>query len=198
MKKIFYCQGQPLSLIVLAGGRSLRMKRFKALLPAPEGTLIEHLLRQLKDRFEDILISVSKREYFEFLPYPLVEDEMPGEGPLMGIKTTLAFSKHPKSFVIACDIPYVRLSFLEKMIRSAEGWDIVVPCSQEGRLEPLFAVYSKSVLPVIHHLLDSGIHSLLPLLNACRTWVVPIKDGSWLQNLNTKEDYERFLKQIKE
>ncbi|MBS3819040.1 molybdenum cofactor guanylyltransferase [bacterium] len=198
MKKLYLCQGQPLSLIVLTGGLSRRMKRYKALLPTPEGTLIEHLLRQLKDHFDDILISVSQKEQFEFLPYTLVEDEVPGEGPMMGLKTTMPFSKHPKIFVTACDIPYVRLSFLEKMIQTAENWDIVVPCSPGGRLEPLFAVYSKSVLPVIQNLLESGIRSLLPLLHHCRTRVIPIKEGSWFQNLNTKEDYEQFLKQIKE
>jgi molybdopterin-guanine dinucleotide biosynthesis protein A len=196
MKEPFLCNGKPLSLIVLSGGSSRRMKWDKALLPTPEGTIIEHILKQLDDRFEEVLISVSNREKFAFLKRKLVVDEKPGEGPMMGIKTTLQASKHEKNFVIACDIPDVDLGFLQRLIQEAEHSDIALPISPEGRKEPLFAVYAKAVLPEMKNLLDEGVLSLLPLFERSKVHYVPMEENNWFKNLNTRRDYEEFLKQM--
>jgi molybdopterin-guanine dinucleotide biosynthesis protein A len=195
MKDLFRCNGQPLSLIVLAGGSSRRMQWDKALLLAPEGTIIEHILKQLEERFDEVLISVSSREKFIFLKRRLIVDEKPGEGPMIGIKTALQASKNEKSFVIACDIPDIDFGFLQRLIREAEHSDIALPISPEGRQEPLFAVYAKAVLPEMEKFLDEGILSLLPLFERCVVQHVSIGENTWFKNLNTRKDYEDFLKQ---
>ncbi len=195
MKDLFLCNGQPLSLVVLSGGNSRRMQWDKALLPAPGGTIIEHILNQLEERFDEVLISISSREKFIFLKRRLIVDEKPGEGPMMGIKTALQVSKNEKNFVIACDIPDIDLGFLTRLIREAEHFDIALPISPEGRKEPLFAVYSKMVLPEMEKLLDEGILSLLPLFERCVVQYVSIGENTWFKNLNTRKDYEDFLKQ---
>jgi molybdopterin-guanine dinucleotide biosynthesis protein A len=45
-------------------------------------------------------------------------------------------------------------------------------------------------------LLERGERSLLPLFKSCRVKKVPLK-GEPLVNLNTLEDYERFLNTVK-
>lgn len=195
MKDLFLCNGQPLSLIVLAGGSSRRMQWDKALLPAPEGTIIEHILNQLEERFYEVLISVSSKEKFTFLKRRLIVDDKPDEGPMMGIKTALQASKNEKNFVIACDIPDIDFGFLQRLIREAEHSDVALPISSEGRPEPLFAVYSKSVLPEMEKLLDEGVLSLLPLFERCKVQYVPMGENAWFKNLNTRKDYKDFLKQ---
>ena len=195
MKDLFLCDGQPLSLILLAGGSSRRMQWDKALLPAPVGTIIEHILRQLDDHFDEVLISVSHREKFAFLNQRLIVDEKPGEGPMMGIKTALESSRNEKSFVIACDIPDIDLSFLKGLIREAEHSDIALPISPAGRLEPLFAVYAKAVIPEMEKLLNEGILSLLPLFERFNVQYVPMGANTWFKNLNTRKDYEDFLEE---
>lgn len=167
----------------------------KALLPAPEGTIIEHILNQLEEHFSEVLISVSSREKFTFLKRRLIVDEKPGEGPMMGIKTVLQASKNEKNFVIACDIPDIDFGFLQRLIREAEHSDIALPISPEGWQEPLFAVYAKAVLPEMEKLLDAGILSLLPLFERCVVQYVSIGENTWFKNLNTRKDYEDFLKQ---
>ncbi|NOR12597.1 MAG: NTP transferase domain-containing protein [Candidatus Aminicenantes bacterium] len=195
MKDLFLCNGQSLSLIVLAGGSSRRMQWDKALLPAPEGTIIEHILNQLEEHFNEVLISVSSKEKFTFLKRRLIVDDKPDEGPMMGIKTALQASRNEKNFVIACDIPDIDLGFLQRLIREAEHSDIALPISPGGRKEPLFAVYSKSVLPEIEKLLDEGVLSLLPLFERCKVRYVPMGESVWFKNLNTRKDYKNFLKQ---
>ena len=184
----------PLSLVVLAGGSSRRMKTDKALLPVPRGTLIEHILHQLERFFQETLISVSDPRKFTFLDRRLVVDPEPGLGPLMGIKTALAASKSEKNFVIACDIPAIDFEFLNQLICAGKSNEIAVSQSTDGRVEPLFAVYSKSTVPRMEQLLNSGIHSILPLLDVCRTQHVRMSSASWFKNLNTL--HQRSLSQI--
>lgn len=195
MKDLFRCNGQPLSLVVLSGGSSRRMQWDKALLSAPEGTIVEHILKQLESHFDEVLISVSTKEKFAFLKRRLIVDEKPGEGPMMGIKTALKATKNERSFVIACDIPDIDLGFLQRLIQEAEHFDIALPISPGGRKEPLFAVYAKAVLPEMEKLLDNGVFSLLPLFERCKVQHVPIGENDWFKNLNTRKDYEDFLKQ---
>lgn len=193
MKELFLCNGRPLTLVVLSGGSSRRMQWDKALLPAPEGTIIEHILKKLEDHFDEVLISVSDREKFAFLKRRLIVDDKPGEGPMMGIKTALKASKNEKNFVIACDIPVVDFSFLKKLIQEAGLFDIAIPISQGGRKEPLFGVYTKSVLLEMEKLLGENVFSLLPLFKRCRVRYVPLGENTWFKNLNTRRDYEDFL-----
>ncbi len=197
MKDLFLTDGNPLSLIVLAGGSSRRMQWDKALLSVPDGTIIEHILEQLKDHFDEVLISVSGKEKFAFLDHRLIVDEKPGAGPMMGIKTALQSSRNEKNFVIACDIPDIDHSFLRKLIREAEFSDITLPISQTGRLEPLFAVYAKAVIPEMERLLDEDVLSLLPLYERCHVRYVPMGENTWFRNLNTRKDYENYLEHKK-
>jgi molybdopterin-guanine dinucleotide biosynthesis protein A len=193
MKELFLCNGRPLTLVVLSGGSSRRMQWDKALLPVPEGTIIEHILKNLEDHFDEVLISVSDKEKLAFLNRRLIVDDKPGEGPMMGIKTALKASKNEKNFVIACDIPVVDFSFLKKLIQEAGLFDIAIPISQGGRKEPLFGVYTKSVLLEMEKLLGENVFSLLPLFKRCRVRYVPLGENTWFKNLNTRRDYEDFL-----
>jgi molybdopterin-guanine dinucleotide biosynthesis protein A len=59
MKRGLRCGGKPMTAIVLAGGRSRRMKADKAALPVPGGTLLGRVLGQVAPHFDEVLISVS-------------------------------------------------------------------------------------------------------------------------------------------
>ncbi|MBN2245058.1 MAG: molybdenum cofactor guanylyltransferase, partial [Candidatus Aminicenantes bacterium] len=52
-----------------------------------------------------------------------------------------------KNFVIACDIPGINLEFIKRLVRSTAAYEIVVPVSTKNKYEPLFAVFSKSIVP---------------------------------------------------
>jgi len=194
---MFRCDGKPVSLVVLAGGESRRMKKAKAFLPAPDRPLIERILAQVEGRFDEILISVSKRRTLPGLPCRQVKDEFPGRGPIEGVRCGIRAARHNAVAVIACDIPDIDIRFLSRLIRAAEEHDIAVPVTAAGDFEPLFAVYKKSVLPAVERLVVSEDNSLIPLFSRCGTRTVSIEDPSWLKNLNTPEDYARFLRALK-
>jgi len=199
--------GRPVTLIILAGGRSRRMKRDKAGLPMPEGTLLERILIQAEGYFEEILISLSAGQKISVGGSKLppgrrpavrrVEDEVPGQGPMAGILAGLKAASHGVCAVIACDIPDIHLNLMRRLVRQAEKYDVVVPLSPSGLVEPLFAVYRRRVRVKMQKLLDSGQRSLLPLLDAVRTCRLPLGSSARLKNLNTPDEYLSFLKSLR-
>lgn len=191
------CAGRPVSVIVLAGGKGRRMGADKAGLPVPGGTLVQRVLAQVKDLFDEALISVSKGQAVDAPGCRTVEDAAQGQGPMAGILAGLKAAKNDLSAVLACDIPDIDVGFLRRLVAKAGGFDIAVPVSPDGRFEPLFAVYRRSVIPEIEALVRAQDFSILTLFDRCRTRKVMLKDSAWLRNLNTPEDYEKYLRELR-
>lgn len=179
--------------IILAGGKATRMNGNKALLPVSGVKLIEKIADNLEPYFGEILISARSKEMFGFLPYPVAVDEKQGFGPIMGILSGLRKSRFDTNFVIACDIPELDIDFIGTMAAFIDAHDIVVPVSGENRFEPLFAFYNKRLIPLIEDLLSRGIRKINQLFPECRTKYIPFKNDGWYHNLNTLEDYQKYL-----
>lgn len=186
----------PLTLLLLAGGASRRMKQDKALLPAPDETLIERVLAQVEGLFAEILVSVAPGRTYDFTSHPQIPDAAEGLGPMAGILAGLKAARFDPAFVLAGDIPAVDRGFISQLIAAAEGFDVAVPRTSQG-LEPLLAVYRKTTVPLIERLLAGGKRSVLDLYPLCRTTIVDIGDPGWLRNINTPEEYEIFLRTLK-
>ena len=202
MKRKIRCAGKPMTAIVLAGGRGRRMKAEKAGLDVGGRTLLEHVLAQIEPYFDEVLISLSPGQSLRISEKAragtprTVEDATPGLGPLGGMLAGLKAARHGACAVIACDIPEIDLPLLRSVARAARDADIAVPVGPAGLREPLFAVYRKSVVPEVEALLALGERSVLPLFGRCRTSVVRFDDAGRIRNLNTREDYESYLRSL--
>lgn len=180
--------------IVLAGGKSSRMGRDKSLLATNNVPLIGKIVSQLEDHFQEIIIGANDTEKYRFLNLPVIPDLEKGKGPLMGIYSTLLHSKHEINFVVACDIPDLNIEYIKELIRQAEDHQIVIPVWSDGRLEPLFAVYRRSVLDNVKNLLDAGQRKISLLFELANVKYLPLPDeGKWYRNLNTTEDYQNYI-----
>ncbi len=187
-----------MSAIILAGGKSKRMGGDKALLQVSGLRLIEKIAHDIEPYFQEIIISsANSEEMYSFLPFPVVADKEKNKGPLMGILTGLHASKYPINFVMACDIPEINVFFLQKMMAFTSDYDIVVPVTGENMFEPLFAFYHKRVIPHIESLLDNGVRKVIELFPLCRAKYISLEGEDWYFNLNTDEDYERYLKMLR-
>jgi molybdopterin-guanine dinucleotide biosynthesis protein A len=184
-----------LSAIILAGGKSTRMKENKAFLPVDSVPLIQKVANNIEDYFQEIIISTSSnsKEMFDFLPYRLVVDHQSLQGPLMGILSGLRAAKTPVSFVIACDIPEINIPFLHKMMIYIDEYEIVVPVSGQNKFEPLFAFYNKCLIPRIEHLLNRQTFKVTELFPLTRVKYVPLDNSGWFYNINTTGDYRNYL-----
>jgi molybdopterin-guanine dinucleotide biosynthesis protein A len=166
-----------------------------------EKTLLEHVVGQIAPCFDEVLVSLSRRNKTA-LPkgmrtgVAIVTDETPGLGPIGGILAGLKAARNEACAVIACDIPDIDIPLLRRIARAADGFEIAVPTGPSGLHEPLFAVYRRSVAPRIEALLAGGERSVLPLYGRCRTAFVRMDGAAPLRNLNTRGDYEAYLRSI--
>jgi molybdopterin-guanine dinucleotide biosynthesis protein A len=195
MTELIQIDGAPMGLIIMAGGTSRRMGRDKAMLPVGGKTLIEYILFQLEGLFAETYLSVRRPGQLDFIPGTSIPDTRPGQGPLAGLYSALKASRCGKNFVTSCDVPVIRPAFIRKLLEHARYFDIVVASTDGTRPEPLFGVYDKGVLPTVRNILEAGERSLLPLLEKARTRLV-VLDGDWYRNLNTRADYEDFLRTL--
>lgn len=182
--------------IVLAGGTSKRMGIDKSMLPVKGRPIIENICEQLRSGFEKLLISTNERNKFSFLGFEVVSDRVSGKGPLMGIASTLVASDNELNFVVACDIPHIRMTFIRRMLSQAAqgGADIVVPMTRDGQCEPLYAVYRKSVVRIMNEALSKDHRKLTDIFARCEVEFVELKAS--LPNLNTIAKYRQFQKQL--
>ncbi len=177
--------------IVLAGGMSLRMGQDKALLTIDGRPMIERIVDQLRPHFTQLLVSANDPDRYSFLGLEIVPDRVTGLGPLMGIACGLARSDHDLNFIVACDIPRIDISLIERLFREVEGHEAAVLHSA-ALPEPLFAVYRKTVTKAIDEALARGQLKVSDALASCRVRYVELGRDSRLRNLNTAGDLEAY------
>jgi molybdopterin-guanine dinucleotide biosynthesis protein A/nucleoside-triphosphatase THEP1 len=184
--------------IIMAGGGSSRMGTDKSMLPIKGQSMIEAICEQLRGSFDQILISANEVDKFAFLGFEVVPDQVPEQGPLMGIASALEASANELNFVVACDIPKINLACVNRMLTEAveSKADIVVPTTGEEKYEPLFAIYRKTVLEAINKVLSSGKRKITDVFTLCTVKHIELDDTDWLINLNTMADYEEFQKKL--
>lgn len=180
-----------MSAVVLAGGQSRRMGMDKGFLNVDGRPLVQHIASQLCSVFPEVIIAADSAERFSFLGLPIVCDAEPGQGPMGGMSAALAICGNPWVACIPCDTPDVPLEALAVLAEHAtDDVQAVVPKNGEY-LEPLFALYRRDTVPVMERLLHEGRRSLLRLIDKVESAIIPMDLA--LTNLNTPEDYRRYL-----
>lgn len=180
--------------VILAGGKSERMGQDKSMLLLDGRPMIERICAQLRPHFEQTLISADERAKYAFLGVEVVLDREPGQGPLMGIVSALEVSLHDLNFVVACDVPRIDLAVVGEMLREVRGHDALVLAGEGMYLEPLFAVYRKTLLGTALETLAAGKRKIWDVLEHCDVKILKLGDLAWLVNLNTQADYDDYLR----
>ena len=138
--------------IILAGGRSRRLGRDKAVEPFGGQPLIRRVIDRVAPLTSEIVVVVADSARGASLPldsdHGIAVDVFPEGGSLGGIFAGLAAARNQWGLVVACDMPFLNRDLLEHMLAQREGWDAVVP--QPGSFpEPTHALYSRACLPSI-------------------------------------------------
>jgi molybdopterin-guanine dinucleotide biosynthesis protein A len=177
--------------VILAGGSSKRMGQDKATLRVEGISLFERTLQTFQLLFSEILIAGDRPDLAR-PGIPAIADIYPGSA-LGGVYTGLFVAKTPWIFVAPCDMPYPDPVLIRNILTRREGYDVVVPLTQEG-FEPLFACYHKNCLEVIHSMLKKNlycVYDFYPQVRACHITEEELPSG-WsrsLRNVNTPEDF---------
>jgi molybdopterin-guanine dinucleotide biosynthesis protein A len=179
--------------VILAGGGSSRMGTDKALLSLGDRTFIGSIAGTLGFLFNDVMIISDHGDRYGFLELPVQEDIRKDAGPLGGIHAALSSIKTHYAFVIACDLPLVSRGACLRVL-SAQPRDDVVVARNGDRIQPLFGLYSKGVLPEAEERLGRGENSVMDFLEQVRVTVVDFQSPSQIRNINTPEEYATIQK----
>jgi molybdopterin-guanine dinucleotide biosynthesis protein A len=193
--------------VVLAGGQSTRMGTAKALLPFGPETMLQRVVRLLGTTVSPIVIVAAREQELPPLPSGTIvaRDEREARGPLEGLRAGLKAlpDSVDGAYVTSCDVPLLVPAFVEHMLGLLGEHDIVV-MEIDGFTHPLSAVYRRSVLPHVESLLAQDRLRPVFLFDAVHTrrvspdeMRVADPDLRTLRNLNTREDYETALADLR-
>lgn len=182
--------------IVLAGGASRRMGQDKAKLRFRGSSLLEQVFQTLSEITPEIVVVGGDPTEYALPPACFLPDLFPGEGPLGGLLTGLEALGEGWHWVVACDMPLVKVEVL-RALESAkeEGLQAIVP-EVAGHLEPLCALYHHSALKLLREEFDAGQRALQQAVRTLRVRTLSEEelrsvDPSLesLMNVNTQEEY---------
>ena len=141
---------------VLAGGRSSRMGRDKALLEFAGRPLIEHAIAILRAAGLPVCIAGARSPNLtEFAP--VVEDDRADLGPLAGICAGLESTSAKLAVFLPVDLPLLPASLVDWLLEHARmtGSAVTVP-AVNGFAETFPVVLDRAVQPILKAELEAG------------------------------------------
>lgn len=192
----------PVVGVVLAGGRSSRFGRDKALLQLGGETLLQRTVTTLRAACGETLIVGPPERAAQAPGTPVAQDDLPGIGPLGGIATALRARPDRAVLVVAVDMPFLNVALLRHLAGLSGGADVVLPVV-DGRGQQLHAVYGPGCLPAIEAQIARGdykIDRFFPTVRVRRVEEVELRpfdpELRAFQNVNTPAAWEAVLAQL--
>lgn len=181
--------------VVMAGGRSTRMGRDKALLTTEDGrTLLERAFETLwVAGATEVFVAVGTGRKYGLPGAREISDLQSDCGPMGGLAACLAELKHPLCLVLAVDMPTMTPTYLSGLLADAELGCGVVPVL-DGSAEPLAAVYPKEAAAAAAGAMQARDFSMQRLIRGLeqkklvRLRTVSSAERPFFANWNSPED----------
>ncbi|MEN4005874.1 MAG: molybdenum cofactor guanylyltransferase [Methanobacteriaceae archaeon] len=192
------------SIIILCGGKSMRMGRDKGLILLNDKPMVLHVLDAIFGVADEIILVLRGpqqiKDYKNILePYKslkIVEDKIKDNGPLAGILTGFYNINSEYAQILPCDSPFISKNFVLKMFKIIEmnEYDAVIPIWDDGHTEPLHSIYKKSSLNTIEELINKGKRDVNSLISSLNVKFIDVEELDFtlrsFQNINTIKDLE--------
>lgn len=168
----------------------------KAFLELAGKSLVIRALELARDTVPEVKIVGDPRKFGAF--GPVIDDVYRDRGPLGGIHAALTNSQAERNLILAIDLPFIPVRFLEYLLTRAEssGATVTVPC-MGGYFQPLCAVYRKQFLFSAEHALSEGKNKIDQLFREVSLCTISEGDMttngfdlSIFRNLNTPEEWQ--------
>jgi molybdopterin-guanine dinucleotide biosynthesis protein A len=165
------------SALILAGGKGSRIGYDKKNLLINGKSVIRKLIAGLRNIFDEIIISSNNGfdcNGFDCKDIIVLPDDI-GAGPLAGIYQGLKHCRSEYLYVIACDMPYLSVIYIEFIKRMTAYFlrDACVAQKDDGFLEPFNAFWGKSCAEPVRAALEKEAYKILPLLDQLDLCVIP-------------------------
>lgn len=207
-----------LSLLILAGGKSSRMKKDKSQLPWQDSTTLTHMLiNSYVYPFKRTVISANRiiepQELPDFIRKKTKQREHTTEyihlsdkrrlsvvsdlytdcGPLGGMEAAMRLYPSDCWLILAVDLPFFDFSRVPALLAAnASEYDAVIPVV-DGRENPLAALYKGRVYEKIRTALADGDYRVRKIYNKKAAFIDETPYARQYLNMNTPIAYKEAL-----
>jgi len=183
--------------LVLAGGRSRRLGRDKALLVRDGRSQLERLVDALGRVARRVFVSARADQQTEpeRSRHETIIDRYENLGPVAGILSAMDEYPEVDWLVVACDLPNVDEATLRFLLgrKSATQPFTAFRSSHDGLPEPLCALYRAGSDAIIRGFVEDGVVCPRKMLIRSDTCLLEQPDPASLDNVNTPEDLARSV-----
>jgi molybdopterin-guanine dinucleotide biosynthesis protein A len=183
----------PVQGLILAGGRSSRMRRDKAVLEYGGETQLERAFALAARHVEHVFVSVRADQAHDpsRAGKPLIVDAFAAGGPIDGIRSAFARSPDAAWLVLACDLPFLSDAAIEQLLRERDPTSVATAFRSvhDGLPEPLCAIWEPAAAALLDQALGEGIICPRKFLIRQRATLLEPRDRGALENVNTPDEY---------
>jgi len=172
-----------LTAIILAGGRSTRMGRNKALVKIKGKEMLVWVVEGLKPLVNEIIVVAKdesiKSSYQQIVSkdVKILTDVIALDGPLVGMYTAFLEATSEYAYVHPIDSPVINNRIIEYLFEKADSYDASIVRWDDGSIEPMHAVYKiKTSLAGAKWILDHGDSSAKALASKLHVNYIPVGD----------------------
>lgn len=181
----------PVTAVILAGGRGIRIGGDKGLQVLQGKSLISWVLASVKHDCVEVLINTNSAQaaYADF-GCRVIADTIPDwPGPLGGLHAALLNAKTEYVLTVPCDTPFLPDNLISRLSQelNLSASEAAVAVSGGSR-QPTIALYRLSVLPKLLDYLDSGGRKVNDWLDCLRLSEVVFDNVECFDNINSRED----------
>ena len=183
----------PIYGLVLAGGRSTRMQKDKAVLSYHGKTQLEWAMELITPFVARAFVSVRPDQASDPVraQYPQIIDTHENMGPIAGIMAAQAMHPDAAWLVLACDLPFLDAATLRHLVwaRQVDKLATAYRSSHDGLPEPLCAIYEPASRTAIAAHIASGKQCPRKFLINSNAHLLEEPNPRALDNVNTPEEY---------
>lgn len=183
----------PISGLVLAGGRGLRMGGVdKGLVDYRGQPMVASVIAALAPQVDEVLISANRNlDTYAGFGHPVFADDLAGfAGPLAGLHAGLGRAGHELVATAPCDAPLLPADLVARLLAALLAHDAeIAVAATGGRSHPVFCLCRRALLPALEAYLAEGGRKVDAWQRSRRRVEVAFDDvAEAFANLNTPAD----------
>lgn len=183
----------PVSAIVLAGGRARRLEGVdKGLVDLAGTPLIGHVIKRIAAQVDEVIISANRHaDRYAAYGWPVVADasgDFPG--PLAGVVAGASLARHDWLLVVPCDTPFLPDRLAARLLACAHADGVrLVRAADAGRAHYAIMLVQRALIDDLNAWLATGARRIQDWQARHRCGEVKFTQPSWaFLNINSAED----------
>jgi molybdopterin-guanine dinucleotide biosynthesis protein A len=174
------------------------MRRDKATLEYRGKSQLERAVELAARYLPEVFVSVRAGQAADpsRVRYPLIVDSVPGEGPIVGIRSALAARPEVAWLVLACDLPFLSDAALSQLLaeRDSTASATAFRSAHDGLPEPLCAIWEPQSAAELAAYQAADGRCPRKFLMRHGAKILEPRDRRALDNINTPDEYREALR----